>query len=257
MKLISRGLLLLSMLSTTINAQECDINFNYGVILDPAHVRILDKGQTYIQINGDHQLFVRGREIALNTEQKTQLSKYTLGIREQVPEIVSIAVDGVELGLKTVNKVISGLTGENSASHQKFQERFEEMKWRLRARFNHSDNNYYIAPQDFDDFDEVFAGEFDKEIESIISESVGSILVAVGEAMTHREESNGEQRIETFDQRIETMGADIKLGVSKQAKALEEKAEKICSMLIKLDNLENKLQKEIPELSQFNLIETN
>lgn len=257
MTLLSRCIFLTSLFSSTIFAQQCDINFNYGVVIDPAHVRILDRGQTYIQINGDNQLFVSGREVTLSAQQKSQLKQYTQGIRSQVPEIVSIAVEGVELGLKTVNKVISGLTGENSASHQKFQERFDEMQWRLRARFNHSDKSYYIAPQDFDDFDEVFAGEFEKEIESIISESVGSILVAVGEAMTHREENNSEQRVETFDQRIETMGADIKLGVSKQAQALEKKAEKICAILIQLDDIENNLQTEIPALSHYNLIETN
>jgi hypothetical protein len=239
------------------NAQQCDINFNYGVVIDPAHLRILNHGQTYIQINGQHQLFVDGREISLNSEQTTQLSEYTNGIRAQVPEIVSVAIEGVELGLKAVNKVISGLTGENSASHQQFQERFEEMKWRLRARFNHSDNSYYIAPQDFDDFDEVFAGEFEKEIEEIVSDSVGTILVAVGEAMTHHEEQNSEQRVETFDQRIETMGNDLKLGISSQATALEEKAEKICAALVRLNAIEDALQQGIPALAQYNLIETN
>ena len=131
------------------------------------------------------------------------------------------------------------------------------MKWRLRSRFNHSDESYYIAPQDFDDFDEIFAGEFESEIEAIVTDSVGTILIAVGEAMTHKEEQSTEQRVETFDQRIETMGNDIKLDISKQANALENKAEIICSTLMKLDEIENKLQLEIPALAEFNLIETN
>ncbi|WP_085299487.1 DUF2884 family protein [Cognaticolwellia mytili] len=257
MTFISRSLLFIGMFIGTVQAQQCDINFAHGVIIDPAHIRIVSQGQTYVQVNGEHQLFVNGREVKLNAEQQVQLSEYTAGIREQVPAIVSIAIEGVELGLKAVNKVISGLTGENSASHQQFQEKFDEMKWRLRARFNHSDDSYYIAPQDFDDFDEIFAGEFEKEIESIVSDSVGTILIAVGEAMTHREEQSSEQRVETFDQRIETMANDIKLGISNQANALEVKAEKICARLIALDEIENRLQLEIPALSEFNLIETN
>jgi hypothetical protein len=75
--------------------------------------------------------------------------------------------------------------------------------------------------------------------------------------MTHREEQSSEQRVETFDQRIETMANDIKLGISNQANALEVKAEKICARLIALDEIENRLQLEIPALSEFNLIETN
>ncbi len=257
MAFIARGLFIASLLTASAQAQQCDINFTHGVIIDPAHIRIVNHGQTYVQINGQHQLFVNGREVELSAEQQVQLSQYTKGIREEVPAIVSIAIEGVELGLKAVNKVISSLTGENSASHQQFQEKFDEMKWRLRTRFNHSDDSYYIAPQDFDDFDEVFAGEFEKEIEAIVSDSVGTILIAVGEAMTHREEQSSEQRVETFDQRIETMANDIKLGISNQANALETKAEKICTRLVKLDEIENRLQLEIPALSEFNLIETN
>lgn len=256
MAFFARSLLATCFYVGAANAQQCDINFNYGVIIDPAHVRIVNNGQTYVQINGQHQLFVNGREISLNDEQQRQLSEYTTGIRSQVPAIVSIAIEGVELGLKAVNKVISSLTGENSASHQQFQEKFDEMKFRLRTRFNHSDDSYYIAPQDFDDFDEIFAGEFENEIETIVSDSVGTILVAVGEAMTHREEQSTEQRVETFDQRIKTMGNDIKLDISNQANALEVKAGKICASLVTLDDIENKLQLEIPALSEFNLIET-
>lgn len=257
MGFVARSLLIACLYSGPTLAQQCDLNFNYGVIIDPAHLRIINKGQTFVQINGQNQLFVNGREITLNNEQKTQLSQYSQGIRLQVPAIVSVAIEGVELGLKAVNKVISGLTGENSASHQQFQEKFDEMKWRLRARFNHSDESYYIAPQDFDDFEEIFAGEFEKEIESIVTDSVGTILVAVGEAMTHREEQSSEKRVETFDQRIENMGNDLQLDISHQASALEQKAEEICASLITLNALENELQRNIPALAEFNLIETN
>ncbi|MBA6296753.1 DUF2884 family protein [Colwellia sp. MB02u-9] len=257
MAFIARSLLVSCLFISAANAQQCDINFNYGVIIDPAHLRIVNQGQTYVQINGQHQLFVYGREVALNQAQKSQLSEYTRGIRSQVPAIVSIAIEGVELGLKAVNKVISSLTGENSATHQQFQEKFDEMKSRLRTRFNHSDESYYIAPQDFDDFDEIFAGEFKKEIETIVTNSVGNILVAVGEAITHKEKQSTEQRVETFDQRIESMGNDIKIDISNQANTLENKAAIICASLLKLDQIENKLQLEIPALAEFNLIITH
>ncbi|MBA6223971.1 MULTISPECIES: DUF2884 family protein [unclassified Colwellia] len=257
MAFIARSLLVTCLFMSAANAQQCDINFNYGVIIDPAHLRIVNQGQTYVQINGQHQLFVYGREVALNQAQKSQLSEYTRGIRSQVPAIVSIAIEGVELGLKAVNKVISSLTGENSATHQQFQEKFDEMKSRLRTRFNHSDESYYIAPQDFDDFDEIFAGEFKKEIETIVTNSVGNILVAVGEAITHKEKQSTEQRVETFDQRIESMGNDIKIDISNQANTLENKAAIICASLLKLDQIENKLQLEIPALAEFNLIITH
>ena len=242
-------------------AKQCSVNLNYGVIIDPSHIRIIDHGKTIIQINGSSQLFVEGREIALNTEQQELINDFSSGIRTQIPAIVSIAIEGVDIGLKAVNKVIGGLTGENSASQQKVQTKFEEIKWRIRTRFNHSANNYYLAPQDFDNFDDIFTGEFESEMEEIISDSIGTILLAVGEAIISDESNenprNTERRISTFDQRMETMGKDLELEISASAKILEKKAEQFCLQMSELNKIETTMHAKIKSLNNFNIIKIN
>ena len=243
-------------MSPLATAEQCDVHFNYGVVIDPTHIRILDKSQTLVQINHESQLFVRGRELSLNEEQEALLAQYSSGIRKQIPEIVSIAIEGVNIGLKAVNTVIGGLTGENSASHQRIQQKFDELESRLRRRFNHSDDSFYIAPQDFDDFDELFAGQFDQEIEQVISQSIGAILMAVGEAMTHEDEGNIESRVNTFDEKMRTMGEDLEYQMANKANALENKAQQFCHDLLELDKVESKLHQSIPQLMIYNLIES-
>lgn len=252
-------LIVTSLSSYSAQAEQCSVNFNYGVIIDPHHLRIIDHGKTVVQINGENQLFVEGREQELTIEQQTLIKQFSLGIRDQVPEIVSIAIEGVDIGLKAVNKAIGSLTGENSASQQKIQTKFDELKWRIRTRFNQSANNYYIAPQDFADFDDIFTGEFEQEIEEIISDSIGTILSAVGEAMISDSSvsRSSEQRLSTFDDRMETLGKDLELEISASANALEKKAETFCHKLTELDEIENKIHRIIKPLKQFNLIETN
>lgn len=248
-----------TLVSAVAQAEQCTVNFNYGVIIDPQHIRMIDHGKTIVQINHDTQLFVEGREIELIAEQQQLINTFAIGIREQVPEIVSIAIEGVDIGLKAINKAIASLTGENSASQQKIQTKFDELKWRIRTRFNQSANNYYIAPQDFADFDNIFTGEFEQEIEEIISDSIGTILSAVGEAILsdNNDSRSSEQRLSTFDHRMETLGKDLELEISASANALEGKAEKFCLKLTELDLIENKIHHAIKPLSQFNLIETN
>jgi hypothetical protein len=249
----------LSLLSFNTQAEQCSINFNYGVIIDPNHIRIIEHGKTIVQINHTHQLFVNGREITLTNKQQRLIEQFSSGIRQQVPKIVSIAIDGVDIGLKAVNKVIGGLTGENSASQQKIQVQFDELKWRLRKRFNQSANNYYIALQDFDDLDDIFTGEFEEIIDEVISNSIGSILIVVGDAITssNDEQGNGEQRISTFDEKMESMSKDLELEISSSADALKKKAIQFCQNLTLLNKIENQIQYSIPELADFNLIETN
>jgi len=254
-------LLLTSLVSFISKADQCSVNFNYGVIIDPSHIRMIDMGQTVVQINDNHQLFVQGREIQLNEQQQQLINQFSSDIRAQVPEIVSIAIDGVDIGLKAVNKAIGSLTGENSAAQQKVQAKFDELKWRIRARFNQSANNYYIAPQDFTDLDDIFTGEFEQEIEEIITDSIGTILLAVGEAMIKNNDNNdsghSEQRLSTFDERIETMGKGLELEISANATALKNKAEQFCLKLNELDNLESEIQHLILPLKKYNLIEAN
>lgn len=240
-------------------ASQCSINLNYGVIIDPKHIRIIEHGQTHVQINGSKQLFIQGREVTLDEKQQELLTQFSTGIREEVPEIVSLAIEAIDIGLKAVNEVIGGLTGENSASQQKVQAKFEELKWRIRARFNQSANNYFIAPQDFNDFDEMFTGEFEQEIEEIIQNSIGTLIEAVGQSLLNDSEhieSSGEPRITPFDERISSMSKGLELEVSKRAKALDLKADRFCQQLIELDKLEHQLHLSIEKLKPFNLIET-
>ncbi len=236
------------------NANNCDISFQYGVIIDPDHVRFLEHDMTYVQINNENQLFVHGKEVKLTPQQTQLVTQYTTGIRQQVPQIVEIAIEGVDIGLKAVNQVIAGVTGENSASHQKIQKHFDELQWRLRKRFNHSDQNYYIAPQDFDDFEDIFAGQFEQEIESIVTESIGTILMAVGEAMNNQENSSSENRDDNFSDRMETMGDELELEISSKVTTLESKTAMFCAKLRELDDIETQLNQQISALKSFSLI---
>lgn len=239
---------------TSTYAAHCDVNFNYGVVIDPSHLRIIKHGQTLVQINNEQQLFIKGREIILSAQQKEDLMLYAQGIKTQVPEIVSIAIEGIELGLKAVNKIIGGLTGENSSAHQKIQEKFSELQERLRLRFNQSDQNYYIAPQDFDDFDQIIAGELEQEIQDIVNDSIGTILSAVGEAMTTKDEDDLEHRVETMTERIEEIGNNIDVKIDKHVDILNSKTIQFCENLIKLNHKESLMQKSIPTLIAYDLI---
>ena len=243
--------------SQPAHALHCDINFNYGVVIDPIHLRIIQHGQTLVQINGDHQLFIKGKEIPLDKEQQQILTQYTQGIRSQIPQIVAIAIESVEQGLKTVNKIIGGLTGENSASHQKIQEKFTELQQRLRLRFNQSDQNFYIAPQDFDDFDEIIAGDLEQEIKAIVNQSIGTILVAVGEAMTTSKESDIEERVETITERIDTISNNIEINIDQPQNNLQGKTAQFCQSLKQLDQIESNVQQKILLLQNYDLIRTS
>lgn len=259
MKRYALPVLLTGLISNSVYA-ECNMSFKYGVVIDPLHVRLLEEELTYIQITRNQQLFISGREIMLNSEQKALLGEYSIQIRQQVPEIVSIAIEGVDVGLEAVNKSIGGATGEDNESRKLFQKRFNDMQWNLRNRFNHSDESYYIAPQSFNDFDEIFSGEFEKEIEHIVTQSLGSILMAVGDAIVKRTDRNQDKRNDDnsiiLNNKMTNLEKELISELSTQTNALDKKARIFCTNLKELDKLENQIRASIPNLSQLDLIQS-
>lgn len=251
------GLIFTFILLPKVNA-ECNMSFKYGVIVDPLHIRILKEELTYIQITRNVQLFISGREINLNTNQKELLSEYSIQLRQQVPEIVSIATKGVDVGLEAVNRAIGGSIGEESESHRVFQKRFNEMQWNLRNRFNSYEESYFIAAQNFNDFDQIFSGQFKKEIEHIVTQSLGSILMAVGDAMVERTKRKKDQKTNTeeimLDEEMTNLEKELLLALNTQTSALDIKAKAFCENLQFLNNLENKIRQSIPTLATLNLI---
>lgn len=259
MKSIVLPILFTGLLSLSVQAEKCDVSFKYGAVIDPLHVRILKDEVTYIQITQNKQLFISGREIILSNKQIALLNEYSKSLRTQIPEIVSIAIEGVNVGLDAVNKSIGGFTGKDSKSHQLFQKRFNEMQWNLRSRFNHSEKSYFIAPQNFNDFDEIFSGEFEKEIEHIMSQSLGSILMAVGNAMVERTSQDSDNKKNKsaikLDSNMSILEKELISELREKTYALDQKAKVFCENLKELNKLENAINSNIPDLSQLDLIE--
>ena len=61
MAFLSRSILALSMALLSCNAiaqKQCDVELRHGLIITDDVIRIVDKGQTRVQINNNNQLFI-------------------------------------------------------------------------------------------------------------------------------------------------------------------------------------------------------
>ena len=64
--------------SSPLLADElCDVELGHGVIITNDVIRIVDNGQTNVQINDDSLLFIRGRWIELNQDEEQILREYS------------------------------------------------------------------------------------------------------------------------------------------------------------------------------------
>ncbi|MEW6998306.1 DUF2884 family protein [Colwelliaceae bacterium BS250] len=237
----------------SFNSNECSINLNYGVVVEGSQIRFLSDDNTYVQINDQQQLFVQGKQVSLNDKQQQLVSEYAFGINKQVPEIVNLALDATEVAFQAVSHVVSSISGDNAESNDKVNAIFAEIKDKMHSRFNNDNGNYYLAEQNFTEFDEYMEDELEDEIEALVSESVGDILIAVGTAI-NSEDGSFEEKMAAFGERMERMGEEIEVAVEAKAEALEAQADKLCGNLKDLDVIEQELSDSVAELSSFDLI---
>lgn len=229
---------------------ECDVELGHGLIITDDVIRIVDKGQTRVQINYDQQLFIKGRWIELSDEETKVLKLYSEGLRDTVPELVELATDGVNLGLTAIEQVVSGFT-EKEPEVLKDQLKYVERA--LRDRFKKGDDFFYIAPQSLSKMNDFFEREISEKIHSAVHGSLGAILVALGDAFESTE-GNIEERITDMNERMDIISAEIDKSLKKKAIKLEAKANEYCGCLRTLEDTEQQLHKIVPQLADFDLV---
>ncbi|NVK24787.1 MAG: DUF2884 family protein [Gammaproteobacteria bacterium] len=245
-------LLLAAALSVNpVQASECPIQLKMGLLIAPDHIRILGKGRTQIQINHDKELFIRGEQISLTPEQQQLVKRLSLGLRKELPEIVAIAMDSVELGFKALDGVIEGIAGSDAAKG--INEHFMELKVGLLKRFARSGDNFYLAPQGFNELDDYFKREVSEQVREVITGSLNVMLTAMGQAYNSNESDVEGQRID-LDERAELIRAEIEKSLQVNATRLNKESAAFCRRFEALEEIETQLQNHLPQLIKYDIL---
>ena len=231
--------------------KQCEVELSHGLIITDDVIRIVDKGQTRVQINNNTQLFIRGYWVDLNPEESKVVEQFSLGIRDTVPELVELASDGVNLGLSAIEQVVEGMSDKEP---EVLKTQLQYVERALMDKFKRGDDFFFIAPQSLSKIDDFFTKEISQKIHSAVHGSLGAILVSLGDAFKSRE-GNIEDRINDMGQRMDIISKEIDKSLQKKAEQLEMKASEYCECLNSLDVTESRLQKIVPGMADFDLVQ--
>lgn len=225
--------------------------FTHGILIAPDHIRILQNNRTHVQINADKQLFIRGEWITL-TEQDTELLyQYSQGLRKFVPEIVSIAVDGVELGLSSIEAMFTGIGSK--AQQTEWRELVRETTFQWMSRFVRTNEHFYLAPQSLNELDYFLHGELKPQLDNLARHTVGAVWGALRDALRHSD-TNFERSDNQEWQTVGELVDKINLGLDAKAVELEEKSALFCQRMQELDQIEQQLQQRLPALTAYDVV---
>ena len=244
-------LLLLSLISSPLFANECQMAFRHGILISPDQIRILTADRTQFQINHDRQLFIQGEWITLSEEDTAVVAQYSQGMRKFVPQVVGIAVDSVELGLSAIESMLIGVG--NQTQQEEWKALVQETTYQLMSRFVRSGEHFYLAPQSLNEMDAFLHGELKENLTQLAKNTVGAVWGALRDAL--RQTDDNFERNESQDwQSVEQLIAKINLRLDAKADELEAKSALFCTRLLELDHIESQLQQRIPLLLHYDVV---
>lgn len=244
-------LLLLMCSSSLVRAAECNMAFAHGILIAPDHIRIMQNYRTRVQINADSQLFIGGEWIELSQQDSELLQQYSHGLRRFVPEIVSIAVDGVELGLSSIEAMFSGIGSKTQQAEWRELVRETTLQWM--SRFVRTNEHFYLAPQSLNELDYFLHDELKPQLNNLARHTVGAVWGALRDALRHSE-SNFERTDNQEWQSMSHLVDKINLGLEAKAIELEEKSALFCQRMQELARIEMQLQQSLPALTAYNVV---
>jgi hypothetical protein len=244
-------ILLLMLCSWPGYSTECNMAFKHGILISPQQIRIQNTNRTVFQINNDQDLFIRGEWITLNPAEQELVRQYAQGLRKFVPELVSIAVDSVELGLTAIENMLVGIG--NSSQQQEWQALIRETTYQLTSRFVRSGEHFYLAPQSLHELDAFLHGELKSQLKDLAKYTVGAVWDALRDAL-RQSEDNFERTESQSWQPADELLAKINTGLDLKADELEQKSVLFCQRLTELDQIETQLQQRVPQLHAYDVV---
>ena len=119
------------------------------------------------------------------------------------------------------------------------------------AEFN-KQNGFYIDEDGFsgkDFFGDDFEQRIESAVESTIKNSLGTLMIAVGQEMLF---SVGD--MDAFETKMDDFGELIGNEMETRSEGIEKRGEALCQSIIVIDEMEEQLKDSIDEISNYNFI---
>ncbi len=253
-KTLLAGTIMAILSSASVLAHDsCNVELEAGFTINESSIEFFsEKNQnTLYKINDDKSLMVAGEAIDLNNEQQALVSQYSTSIKAMVPQVRTIAIEGVDLALEGVNLAFNELLGEGNDVDADLTTELSTLRDDVSTRYTLA-HGFTIGKDGLDN-DELLGKEFEQRIESAVEKAVmgsmGSIMMAVGQEMIS---SGGDSN--AFETRMENFGENIEHEMKTRAEKIEQQVNKLCLAAVKIDKLEEQLKTNVAALADINVI---
>ncbi|WP_419570703.1 DUF2884 family protein [Rheinheimera sp.] len=252
--LIATSMLLLSA-TAAAEPSQCNLQLKQDLRIAPAMVELSDRGHSLWQIDPQGNLWLNGNPHQVNASQRELLVQYQAGLRDQTEKTVVLVGDAMKLAVSAVGQAMTELTGKDIEDFDGLQSALHKVELTTDELIVRDGQTIEIRGSQMQQLDEAFGPEFEKAMEDAVQQSMGSVFWQMGLAMMSGE-GDFEQRMEAFGDRMELVGQQIEQSVELRASALEHQGDALCQNLRALDQVESRLQQQLPAFAAYDLLNT-
>lgn len=250
--LIASVLLLAAGSATAHNS--CNLELDAGVRITDESIEFYHEDQQTYKIVEDQYLVVRGQVLKLNQMQQELVTSYAASIRAAVPEVRSMALDGIDLAIDAITITFDGLLGEKNQVSAQLITELNNVKSDVNRYFTAGNPiTFNRGNEDTPDFlGKYFETRMERIVETSVQNSIGSIMVAMGKEVLA---SGGD--MDAFEARMNKFGEQMAEQMSAKAMRMEARGEQLCKTIRAVDANEEKLKGVVPAVESFNIIRVN
>ena len=230
--------LVLLALATSVQAKDihCNIESDYDLSINPQSVILTRDSGTpkWIVIRGD-RLFVDDRWVALGNEDRQRIAAFDRGTREIMPLAAQIGRDAADIAFTALGEVAAGFSNDPATTRAKL----EQARGKIDARLTRS-----ISANRFD------SSDLGKGIGEAVSEVVPLVIGDIVGGAVRAALSGDTGRL----QAMEGLDKQIEARVQPRARALEKRAQLLCTKMQELDRLDSALAYRLPGGAALDLL---
>lgn len=232
-----------------IDGQSCNMTLDKDLYISPQALTLRDAGAEVIRIHADGQVFVNGAAIDVAEADRAHFVAYKDGLAEQTQFVVQVIDEALEM----TNYALTMTFGEMFGKRHRIVRRMDKLTDRLRgdlASIAYEDNGTFVVQgSQLDAFGDRIGETIEEEMEDLITNAKGTMMMMVGRMLLR-----GQRGIEDFEQRMETMAANLETEMEAWGADIEVRSENFCQRLTELRKTEDYLAETYPAFGDYRLL---
>jgi len=235
--------------------EGCEVSIQHDLTVSEDFVRVFDGEQTLYRIQTNGEFWVGNELVELSEGQQAVGREYVLALNKAVPEVTALVSEALNMAGKSVGSALEAAFGADSSLSSTVQTSLSQASEHFSSAVSRQGNEYTLRHSSMNHFDDAFGQEFEAKIALAVEESVGSILMVLGKAIVSGD-GDFEDRMNTFSQRMKSMGSEIEQNMAAVGKTMEAKGEQLCRDFDRIRQLEHTLRTSVPSLANSALFKT-